>query len=548
MSFGYNPEIGPWSPYHGGMFSVIDSIAKLVTVGGNYKKARISMQEYFEKLGEDSEKWGKPFIGLLGAFKALNEFSLAAIGGKDSMSGTFKDINVPPTVISFALAPTDVRDVISPELKLKDSCIMRFECKRNSEDIPNYSELKTGYDKIYDGIKDKKIISAYTVGSGGIAGSISKMAFGNKIGVEIYKNLSLKELLEESHGSIIFEIPKKLKEEFENNGFDFIGYTNESDFISYGEDKISINKAIESWEKTLSQIFPIKKDILDSAENVQFIGEKVKSANIKIARPKVFIPAFPGTNCEYDTKKVFEDAGADVEIVVLNNLSSNGIMESIDKMAKVIEKSQIIALPGGFSAGDEPDGSGKFIASVFRNPKMTEAVMEFIKNRDGLMIGICNGFQALIKLGLLPYGEIKELKSDSPTLTFNKIGRHVSKVARIKISSNLSPWLSLTDMESVYNTPLSHGEGRFIFTEEEFKILKENGQIATQYVDYNGNPTYDGEFNPNGSFNSVEGITSADGRIFGKMGHNERHGNNVMKNIPGRFDIRIFEAGVKYFK
>lgn len=552
MTFGYDPEVGKWSTFHGGMYSVLDSIARLVAIGGDYRKARFSMQEYFEKLGSAPEKWGKPFSSLLGVNKVLSEFGLAAIGGKDSMSGTFKEINVPPTVISFAVAPTDVNDVISPEFKKTDSTLLVFKHTRDTNDCPDFSLLKDAYKRINLAIKDGTVLSAYAIGKGGLAGAITKMSLGNRIGVNLNESLAFNTLFEESYGSIVMEVPSDrvatLQQGALKDAFLVIGETTETSSIKVDGVEITLEEALAAWESPLSKIFPLTEPLEEAVQEIEYKAQTIKRASVKIAKPRVFIPAFPGTNCEYDTARAFEQAGAEVEVAVFKNLSSKDIMASVDHMVKLINQSQIIAIPGGFSAGDEPDGSGKFIASVFRNPKMTEAVMNLLNNRDGLMLGICNGFQALIKLGLLPYGEIKDLDASAPTVTFNKIGRHVSSVARVKVASNKSPWFMGTEVGEVYNTPLSHGEGRFACQPEEFEQLIKNGQIATQYVDYNNSASNDGAFNPNGSLSAVEGITSLDGRILGKMGHNERVGKNVMKNIPGQFDIGIFKSGVNYYK
>ncbi len=552
MTFGYDPEVGKWSTFHGGMYSVVDSIARLVAIGGDYRKARFSMQEYFEKLGSSPEKWGKPFSSLLGVNKVLSEFGLAAIGGKDSMSGTFKDINVPPTVISFAVAPVKVDRVISPEFKKKDSTLVLFKHNRDAVDCPDFTELKRAYNMIHLGIQDETILSAYAIGKGGLAGALSKMSFGNKIGATLNGRLAFNDLFEESYGSILMEVAAErvaaLQQESFGKNFVVVGETSAEAVIKVDDLTIEVDEAIKAWETPLAKVFPLTEALDEPVEDIVYNAQTIKRAAVKIAKPRVFIPAFPGTNCEYDTARVFEQAGAEVEIAVFKNLNSKDIMASVDHMVKLINQSQIIAIPGGFSAGDEPDGSGKFIASVFKNPKMTEAVMNLLNNRDGLMLGICNGFQALIKLGLLPYGEIKDLDAQAPTVTYNKIGRHVSSIARVKVASNKSPWLMETSVGEVYNTPLSHGEGRFACQPEEFEQLVKNGQIATQYVDYNDVASNNGAFNPNGSLSAVEGITSLDGRILGKMGHNERVGKNVMKNIPGQFDIGIFKSGVNYYK
>jgi len=552
MTFGYDPEVGKWSTYHGGMYSVIDSIARLVAIGGDYRKARFSMQEYFEKLGTAPEKWGKPFSSLLGVNKVLSAFNLAAIGGKDSMSGTFKEINVPPTVISFAVAPVKVDRVISPELKKADSKLVVFKHTRDANECPDFEQLKAVYNRIHLGIQDGTILSAYAIGKGGLAGALSKMSFGNRIGFSLNDALAFDALFEEAYGSIVMEVETdrlaSLQQEAFAKHFTVIGQTTSEASILLDGVEISLEEALSAWEKPLAKIFPLTEALDEPVKQIEYKAQTIKRAAVKIAKPRVFIPAFPGTNSEYDTARAFEEAGAKAEIVVFKNLSSKDIMDSVDHMVEIINQSQIIAIPGGFSAGDEPDGSGKFIASVFKNPKMKEAVMNLLNNRDGLMLGICNGFQALIKLGLLPYGEIKDLDAQAPTVTFNKIGRHVSSVARVKVASNKSPWMMNTDVGEIYNTPLSHGEGRFACQADEFEQLIKNGQIATQYVDYSDLASNDGAFNVNGSLSAVEGITSLDGRILGKMGHNERVGKNVLKNIPGQCDIGIFKSGVHYYK
>ncbi|EOD00163.1 phosphoribosylformylglycinamidine synthase [Caldisalinibacter kiritimatiensis] len=549
MTHGYNPKLAKWSPFHGGLYAVIESIAKVVAMGGNYKNTRLTLQEYFEKLGEDKKKWGKPFSALLGAFYVQNKLGIPAIGGKDSMSGTFKDIHVPPTLVSFAVNTADARNVITPEFKKVNSKAVILQAERDKYGLPNFEKLEKNYSKIYQLIKDKKILAAHTVGFGGIAEAISKMCFGNKIGFTFTKDMELKKLFSPDYGSIVLEIEEKedLEKLFEDIDYKLLGNTNDKKAIEVNNITIDLEWSIKEWEKPLNKVFEIKKNLDGKPKNVLYDkGNKVKPS-VKIAKPRVFIPVFPGTNCEYDTARAFERAGGQVETLVFKNLAPSDIQESIDKMAEMINNSQIIALAGGFSAGDEPDGSGKFIATVFRNERIKEAVMNLLKNRDGLMLGICNGFQALIKLGLVPFGEIVDIKEDYPTLTFNKIGRHVSTMVRTKVVSNLSPWFNNVKVGDIHTIPVSHGEGRFVANEKYIKQMSENGQIATQYVDFEGNPSYDGEFNPNGSIEGVEGITSPDGRVLGKMGHSERIGNNLYKNVDGDKDQKIFEAGIKYF-
>lgn len=549
MTYGYNPKIGKWSPFHGALYAVVESIAKVAVIGGDYKKIRLTLQEYFEKLGKDCTKWGKPFSALLGAFYVQKKLGIPAIGGKDSMSGTFKDLNVPPTLVSFAVSVADAGKIVSPEFKKESSIVVLIPLEKDEKYLPDFRILDKNYSKIYELIGKDKILAAATVRNGGIAATISKMCFGNKIGFSFTDRIEQGELFKPDYGSIILEIDEKedLKELLEGIQYRILGTTQDKKSIDIKGTSIDLDKAIEAWRKPLKNVFQIKEDVKGTPEKIFYDkGNKVK-ASIKIAKPRIFIPVFPGTNCEYDTARAFENAGGVVETLVFKNLTPNDIEESITKMVKRINNAQIIALPGGFSAGDEPDGSGKFIATVFRNPRIKEAVMNLIKNRDGLMLGICNGFQALVKLGLLPYGEIRDMDENAPTLTFNKIGRHVSCMSMTKVVSNLSPWFNGVKVGDIHRIAISHGEGRFVANETEMKKMIEKGQVATQYVDFEGNPTYDGEFNPNGSFNAIEGITSPDGRILGKMGHSERIGKNVCINIPGEKDQKIFEAGVKYF-
>lgn len=546
MTYGYDPKIGKWSPFHGGYYSVLQSVAKSVALGAGYDGLRLSMQEYFERLGEDPKKWGKPFSALLGALQAQEDFGIPAIGGKDSMSGTFNEINVPPTAIAFALKVVDIRKVVSQELKSADSKLVAFMPTRNTSEIYDIEELKAGYDQILSAMENEAVRSAMAVEYGGIASALVKMAFGNRVGVSLSDQVDEALLFRPELGGIVLEVTKDT--EFAGSGFIEIGETHfEKSFIYSGEE-LSLETLYKVWSTPLDKIFPEHMDESGEAVKASYDKGCFSVAKNKIAKPKVFVPVFPGTNCEYDTISAFEQAGAEVESIVLRNLTPQSIAESIDAFEKAISSSQIIALPGGFSAGDEPAGSGKFIASVFRNPKLAEAIMKHLNDNDGLMLGICNGFQALVKLGLLPYGEIRTLKEDSPTLTFNTIGRHVSRMADVRVASNLSPWLSLTEVDSVYSTAFSHGEGRFVCDDDTFKRLLEKGQIATQYVNPEGQPSMDGRYNINGSVHAIEGITSADGRVLGKMGHIERIGNGLYRNIPGVKDMMLFEAGVRYFK
>ncbi len=547
MSYGYDPKIGQWSPFHGGYYAVVDSIAKIVATGGDYKKVRLSLQEYFEKLGKDASKWGKPFAALLGASAAQTAFETAAIGGKDSMSGTFKDINVPPTLIAFAVTTENINHIITPELKSAGHQLVWFKAVRDASEVVKIESLCRGYDKIHTLSQRQDICSAYAIGYGGIAMALSKMAFGNGIGAKLTMTDS-KALFDANYGGMLLEVSPAVAETLvKEDDFELIGETLKEPVIQLDEIKIDLSKACEQWESKLNPIFPIQYEEKRSVKKHTYTGSGIRRSKVKVAKPKVFIPAFPGTNCEWDTARAFEKSGGEVIPFVFKNLSAEAVQNSIDEMVKGINEANIIAIPGGFSAGDEPEGSGKFIASAFRNPKVSKAVMALLNERDGLMIGICNGFQALIKLGLLPYGEIRSLDADSPTLTFNHIGRHVSKVTGVRVASHLSPWLQNTTVDDVYHTAFSHGEGRFYANAEWIEKLSQKGQIATQYVDLEGNVVSDGAFNINGSVDAIEGITSEDGRIFGKMGHIERIGDGLYQNIIGEKDMRIFEAGIRYF-
>lgn len=558
MSFGYNPKISKWSPFHGAVYSVVESVSKIVAAGGEYKNIRLTLQEYFEKLGEDPIRWGKPFGALLGAYYAQENLGISAIGGKDSMSGTFNDIDVPPTVVSFAVDVADSNDIISSEFKMPNSKVLFLKTKKEDNGMPNFDNLKHNFEFVTELIKNKCVNSAYSIKYGGISAAISKMCFGNRIGFKFSDlneiAISVNDLFVADYGSFILEIEpshnKIVDELIEREDCFVLGHTTKEEYISIYNIEITLKDAEYSWLIPLQSIFPINVESDRNDEvNIELKQMRnTKSPCIKIAKPRIMIPVFPGTNCEFDTAKAFEEAGGVSNIKVIRNLSANDIDYSIDMISKEIDNSQIIMLPGGFSAGDEPDGSGKFIAAFFRNSRIRESVMNLLKNRDGLILGICNGFQALIKLGLVPYGEIIDLDETCPTLTYNSIGRHVSRMANTKVVSTLSPWLSNVNVGDVFSIPLSHGEGRFYASETLVKELMKNGQISTVYVDNEGKPTYDSNFNPNGSVYSVEGICSIDGRIFGKMAHSERKGKNVVKNVPGNKDQKIFEAGIDYFK
>lgn len=545
MTHGFDPYLSTWSPYHGAQYAVIHSLAKIVAMGGDYRNARLTLQEYFEKLNFDEEKWGKPFSAMLGAFNAQIQLGIPAIGGKDSMSGTFKDLHVPPTVISFAVCVGSSEKVISPEFKQPGSQIGLVAIKKNKMHLPDYNDLKVKYDMIVDLVHKGAVLSAHTIGYGGLSASLSKMAFGNKIGIQTDHHLSEQALFQPDYGSIVIE----LKSEVVTDGLpiEIIGKTLDEPYLKINDISMRINEIMYKWIEPLNDIFPVKTDIDDLASVFRYTkGNKVCKVK-PVVRPRVFIPVFPGTNCEYDTAKAFEKAGGHADTFVFKNLNPKVLDESIKHMAKLIGEAQIIAIPGGFSAGDEPEGSGKFITSVFKNPMIQNQVMDLIKNRDGLILGICNGFQALIKLGLLQYGEIRDLDDTAPTLTYNSIGRHISTFVHTKISSNLSPWFNNCQVGDIYTVPVSHGEGRFVANDHWISRLQENGQIAAQYVDINGNVSCDGFYNPNGSTEAVEAITSPDGRVLGKMAHSERIGNNLHKNIPGEKNQGIFEAGIKYY-
>lgn len=553
MSYGFDPYLSSWSPFHGSVYAIMSSVAKIVAAGGDYKKIRFTFQEYFRRLGTDPKHWGEPLVALLGAYDAQMKLGLPSIGGKDSMSGTFNDINVPPTLVSFAVDVATTKDVVTPELKKAGNVLVKASMKRDNFDLPVYEQAMKLYDKIKRLNDAKKIVSSYAIGFGGILEAVSKMAFGNKFGVDLLTSIPADELTTPEYGSILFEMSKAdfeaAKNEFDADELTMIGSVTEKQMFTYGDVTVTLEEAFAEWTKTLEKVFPTRSAVEEKKiETKLYDAKKIYVAKNKVAKPEVFIPIFPGTNCEYDTMKAFETAGATVNTVVFKNLTADGIRESVEAFEKGIKKAQIIMFPGGFSAGDEPDGSGKFIATAFRNERIKDAVNELLKERDGLALGICNGFQALIKLGLVPYGEITPQKEDSPTLTTNNIGRHISKSVYTKVVTNKSPWLMKAELGGVYAIPASHGEGRFVANAEWIKKLYENGQVATQYVDVDGNPTMDEDFNPNGSYCAIEGITSPDGRVLGKMAHSERRGDGVAINITGNQNQYIFESGVSYFK
>ena len=542
MSFGYNPFITEASPYHGAYLAVVESVSKLVATGASFEDVYLTFQEYFERLGKDPERWGKPLSALLGAFKAQMELGIGAIGGKDSMSGTFENLNVPPTLVSFAVTTGKTSDVVSPEFKSAGHKVCLLTPETDENGLPVTQSLMDNFNLVTRLLRSGDAVSTYTPGMGGVAEAIMKMAFGNGIGMDIDDGVALDELFGYAYGSFVLEMAEGVVGKV-------LGTTNNGANLTYGNEELKLSDLLQVYDGKLESVYSCNiPDSEGPMENFSFETEERKAPAIRVAKPKVLIPAFPGTNCEYDSAKAVRDAGAEPEIIVINNLSAEGIQRSVDRFAKELVNAQMVFIPGGFSGGDEPDGSGKFITAFFRNAAVKEGVTNLLENQDGLMCGICNGFQALIKLGLVPYGKIIDTDENCPTLTFNSIARHQSRIVRTRVASNKSPWLALTNVGDVYNVPISHGEGRFLASEELIRQLAANGQIATQYVDMEGNATSDVHFNPNDSMYAIEGITSPDGRVFGKMGHSERIGRGLYRNVPGEYDIRMFEAAIKYFK
>ncbi len=561
MSYGFNPTIAKWSPFHGAVYAHIEAIAKIVAMGGDYHKIRLTLQEYFEKLGENPEKWGKPFSALLGAYYVQDKLGLPSIGGKDSMSGTFKDIDVPPTLVAFAVAASDANHVLSTEFKKIGSQLVLLKLAKNSNKLPDFTQLDRNYSTVHELAKEDKILAAHSIRNGGVAEAVSRMCFGNMIGIEIEKASCSSDLFGADYGSLLLEIDSSYDadELFAGLDYSIIGHTIKEAQIVLGDKGtiLELSKALEAWMEPLESVFPTKVDNNDgSAETFSCqtrinCGKDAPQSNTlhrSYAKPRVFIPVFPGNSCEYELTRAFENAGGAVDIQIVKNLTPSNIRETMQVMQQKIENCQIIMFPGGLSAGDEPEGSAKFFATVFRNPYIEESVMDLINNRDGLILGISNGFQALIKLGLLPYGEFRDMSANSPTLTTNSISRHVSCMVQTRIASAKSPWLCNANVGEIHTIAVSHAEGRFVATEAEIAELAINGQIATQYVDLEGRATYDIRYNPNGSMHAIEGITSPDGRILGKMGHSERIGSNVCRNVPGAKDQRLFESGIRYFK
>mgnify|MGYP002333650082 FL=1 len=567
MSYGFDPYLSSWSPYHGAIYAVIESVSRIVAGGGDFSKIRFTFQEYFRRMTEDPARWSQPFLALLGAYDAQLGFGLPSIGGKDSMSGTFNEIDVPPTLVSFAVDVASDKTMITPELKKAGNKLVLLKIERDAYDLPDYEKIMDQYHKFFEDVKAGRIVSAYALDGNGLAAAVSKMAFGNHKGVKIDAQVAKEDLFAADFGSIVAEVPADKVAELTIAGV-VIGEVEDDAVLSYGDVKVTMEEALTAWKGTLEKVFktvsgaekndgpaPESIEAQQAAdggtidENGCYHAGSVYVCKHKVAKPRVFIPVFPGTNCEYDSTKAFERAGAEVDVKVFKNLTAEDIRDSVNIFAKAIDQAQIIMFPGGFSAGDEPDGSAKFFATAFQNAKMKEAVTRLLEERDGLALGICNGFQALIKLGLVPYGKITGQTPDSPTLTYNTIGRHISKMVYTKVVTNKSPWLAQAELGATYCSPASHGEGRFVASEEWIKKLYENGQIATRYVDADGNVQLnDEEWNVNGSYYAIEGITSPDGRVLGKMAHSERRDRSVAMNIYGEQDIKIFESGVAYFK
>ena len=562
MSYGFDPYLSSWSPYHGAAYAVTESVARIVAAGGDYKKIRFTFQEYFRRMTEDPKRWSQPFAALLGAYAAQMGFGLPSIGGKDSMSGTFNDIDVPPTLVSFAVDVAKLQDVITPELKKAGNKLVWLRAPKDQYDLPDYTGIMEQYEKLHNDMQAGKVVSAYALDRHGIAAAVSKMAFGNAMGVKIEHNLDPRDFFAPGFGDLVLEVPAEKVGQLSIT-YTVIGEVTDNGKFSYGNAEITLDEAYKAWTGTLEKVFkttsgeendgPVAMAVKTADPEATYENGVYNTKNIyvckhKVAKPRVFIPVFPGTNCEYDSTRAFERAGAEVDVKVFKNLSAEDIRDSVEIFEKSIDQAQMIMFPGGFSAGDEPDGSAKFFATAFQNAKIKEAVMKLLNERDGLALGICNGFQALIKLGLVPYGEICGQKEDSPTLTYNTIGRHISKMVYTKVVSNKSPWLQKATLGGVYCNPASHGEGRFVANDEWLAKLLANGQVATQYVNPNGELDQSEESNINGSTYNIEGITSPDGRVLGKMAHSERRDNGVAINIYGQQDIQIFESGVEYFK
>ena len=549
MSYGFDPYLSSWSPYHGAVYAVLESVAKIVANGGDYSKIRLTFQEYFRRMTEDPSRWSQPFAALLGAYDVQLGLGLPSIGGKDSMSGTFQDIDVPPTLVSFAVDVAEQKDIITPELKKAGNKLVWLRVEKDQYDLPVYAQVMDQYGKFREDIQNGNIVSAYVLDRHGIAAAVSKMAFGNGMGVKIESNVDKRDLFAPAFADIIAEVPAEKVSELAIT-YTVIGEVTDKAALEYGDVTIELKEAVDTWKAPLEKVFPTVSGQTEAkaVKEQLFNTDSIHICSHKIGQPTVFIPVFPGTNCEYDSAKAFERAGAKVITKVFKNLDAADICDSVAEFEKAIVQAQMIMFPGGFSAGDEPDGSAKFFATAFQNAKLKEAVEKLLNERDGLALGICNGFQALIKLGLVPYGKVCGQTAASPTLTYNTIGRHISKMVYTKVVTNKSPWLQGAELGRVYTNPASHGEGRFVASEEVLNELFANGQVATQYCDLNGTITMDEEWNPNGSYRAIEGITSPDGRVLGKMAHSERRGDSVAINIYGEQDLKVFESGVKYFK
>ncbi len=543
MSWGYNPFISEQSPYHGAYLAVVESVCKLIATGADFNDVYLTFQEYFPHPGKDGKRWGQPLAALLGAFQAQKELGIGSIGGKDSMSGSFEDLDVPPTLVSFAVTTGKVDEVVSPEFKGAGNKLVLIAPEFDQNNLPKTESLVKVFDEVTALLRSGKAVSCYTPGLGGIGEAVMKMSFGNGLGFKFADGVAVNDIFGYNYASFLLEVTEDVP------SAKMIGTVTDDGRISFGGEGVDLSELLGIYEDKLESVYSCNiEDSKTPVKNLEYKADSYKAPAIKTAKPKVLIPAFPGTNCEYDSAKAVRDAGAEPEIIVINNLSASGIQRSVETFASALKDAQIVFIPGGFSGGDEPDGSGKFITAFFRNGAIKEGVTELLEKRDGLMCGICNGFQALIKLGLVPYGKIIDTDENCPTLTYNTIARHQSRIVRTRIASNKSPWLALTNVGDVYNVPISHGEGRFLASEELISQLAANGQIATQYVDLDGNATSDVRFNPNDSKYAIEGITSPDGRVFGKMGHSERIGAGLYKNVPGNYDIRMFESAVRYFK
>jgi phosphoribosylformylglycinamidine synthase len=543
MAWGYNPFVTEKSPYHGAYLAVVESVSKMIATGASFEDVYLTFQEYFERPGKDPSRWGKPLAALLGAFEAQKNLGIGAIGGKDSMSGTFEKLDVPPTLVSFAVTTGKTGEVISPEFKQAGHKVVFVKPEYDKNHLPVTESLISVFNTVTDLMRQGKVFAAYTPGMGGIAEAVMKMCFGNGLGFAYEDALTMDQLFGYQYGGFLMEVADDV-----NIGMQ-IGRVTDEKAIVKGAETLCLKNILDIYEDKLESVYSCNiPTVGDAPETISYQGTKNVAPAIQVARPKVLIPVFPGTNCEYDSAKVMADAGAQAEIFVINNLSADGIARSVEDFASKLADSQMVFIPGGFSGGDEPDGSGKFITAFFRNAAIKEEVTRLLEERDGLMCGICNGFQALIKLGLVPYGKILDTDASCPTLTFNTIGRHQSRMVTTRVASNASPWLSATNVGDLYNVPISHGEGRFLADEALIKQLAENGQIATQYVDEQGFATNDVRYNPNNSMAAIEGILSPDGRVLGKMGHSERYARDLYRNVPGAYDMKLFESAVKYFK